>query len=525
MRARAPLPLSLPSMLLWLALAVAVSSPAPALADDEIDVRIANVDDSSFPRMDVVFTADVDGVPLAGLATGEVSAAVSGQPASVLAISPATDVSIPLAMVVAFDLSGSMVGEPLARSREAATSLIGGLAPTDEIAIVTFADEVLVQQPLTTDKAAALATLAGFEAVGNTTLHDATARAAGIAGESGHFRRVVVLLSDGEDFGALSALSREQSLLAAEEARVPFYVIGLGTEIDRAFLEEVAARTGGRFYEAPQPADLPAISESLEALLRSQYVATIEAPAASGGGGAPEVALRIDRPEGNGTATATYRSQRPAQEPTAVPVSPTAAVATEAPSPTPAATATAVPAASTESDSEGGGSLLPLFALAAIVALGGALGAVLFARRRRSAVPAPPPDDSEPTGTNIPLPGPIAYRNGSAAVPRPRYLEVTGPDGSFVAVLGHLPATIGTGEECTVTLEPLPGVASEHLRVWWRDGKHMLHHVGKGAATVVNGEPVEWASLRPGDTIGIGPYTLAYHESDPAITSSAASQP
>lgn len=523
MRARAPLPLSLLSMLIWLALAVAVLSPAPALADDEIDVRIANVDDSSFPRMDVVFTADVGGVPIADLAAGEVTAAVSGQPASVLAINPATDASIPLAMVVAFDLSGSMVGEPLARSREAATSLIGGLAPTDEIAIVTFADEVLVQQPLTTDKAAALATLAGFEAVGNTTLHDATARAADVAGETGLFRRVVVLLSDGEDFGALSALSREQSLLAAEEARVPFYVIGLGTEIDRVFLEEVAARTGGRFFEAPQPADLPAISESLEALLRSQYVATIEAPAASGAG-TPEVALRIDRPEGNGTATATYRSQRPAQEPTAVPASPTAAVATEAPSPTPAATATAVPAASTESDSEGGGSLLPLIAVAAVVVLGGAVGAVLFARRRRSAVPAPPPDDSEPTGTNIPLPGPMAYRNGSAAVPRPRYLEVTGPDGSFVAVLGHLPATIGTSEECTVTLEPLPGVASEHLRVWWRDGKHMLHHVGKGAATVVNGEPVEWASLRPGDTIGIGPYTLAYHENDPAMPA-AASQP
>lgn len=524
MRPRAPLPFSLLSMLLWLALAVAVLSPAPApaLADDEIDVRIANVDDTSFPRMDVVFTADVDGVPLAGLAPGEVSAAVSGQPASVVAINPATDASLPLAMLVAFDLSGSMVGEPLARSREAATSLIGGLAPSDEIAIVTFADEVLVQQPLTTDKAAALATLAGFEAVGNTTLHDATARAAGIAGESSHFRRVVVLLSDGEDFGALSTLSREQSLLAAEEARVPFYVIGLGTEIDRAFLEELSARTGGRFFEAPQPADLPAISESLEALLRSQYVATIEAPAASGEG-APEVALRIDRPEGNGTATATYRSQRPAQEPTAAPASPTAAVATEAPSPTPAATATAVPAASTDSDSEGGGSLLPLIAVAAVVVLGGAVGAVLFARRRHSAVPAPPPDDSEPTGTNIPLPGPIAYRNG-VATSRSRYLEVSGPAATFVVELGHLPATIGTGEGCTVTLEPLPGVASEHLRVWWRDGKHMLHHVGKGAATIVNGEPVEWASLRPGDMIGIGPYTLAYHESDPAITSSA-SQP
>lgn len=507
-------------LLAFVVIAACALVPAGAVhADDEIDVRIANVDDSGFPQVDIVFTADLGGVPLAGLATNEVSASVSGQPSSVLSIEPATDASIPLAMVVAFDLSGSMVGEPLVRAREAATSLIGGLAPDDEIAVVTFADKVVVAQPLTTDKSAALATLAAFEAVGNTTLHDATARAASLAGESPLFRRVVVLISDGEDFGALSALSREESLLAAEEARVPVYAIGLGAEIDRAFLEEVAARTGGRFYEAPQPADLPVISDSLETLLRSQYVATIEAPADSAGGDTPEVSLRIDRPEGNGTATSTYRSQRP-PEPTPAPATPTSAPATQEPSPTATATATAEPAAASTKD-DGGGSLLPVVLVAGVIAIAVGAGAVLFARKRRPSVPPPPPDDSEPTGTNIPLPGPIAYKNG-AATPRPRYLEVAGPANTYVVELGHQPATIGTSGDCTVTLEPLPGVASEHLRVWWRDGKHMLHHVGKGAVTVVNGQPVEWASLRPGDTIGIGPYTLAYHENDPANAEAAA---
>jgi uncharacterized protein YegL len=491
-------------------------------ADDEIDVRIANVDDSGFPQVDIVFTADLGGVPLADLAANQVSAAVSGQPATVVSIEPVTDASIPLAMVVAFDLSGSMVGEPLVSAREAASSLIGGLAQNDEIAIVTFADQVVVAQQLTADKAAALATLTTFEAVGNTTLHDATARAAGLAGESALFRRVVVLISDGEDFGGLSVLSREQSLLAAEESRVPIYVIGLGTEIDRAFLEEVAARTGGRFYEAPQPADLPSISDSLETLLRSQYVVTIEAPDGISGGETPEVSLRIDRPEGNGTATSTYRSQRPAQEATVAPATSTPAPATQEPTPVPTETPSAVPAAATTGD-DGGGSVLPLLLGVGALAVALGAGAILFTRKRRPSIPAPPPDDSEPTGTNIPLPGPIAYRNG-AATPRPRYLEVTGPKSTYVVRLGHLPATIGTSDDCTVTLEPLPGVAGEHLRVWWRDGKHMLHHVGKGTVTIVNGQPVEWASLRPGDIMGIGPYAVAYHENDPANAEAAARQ-
>lgn len=498
-----------------------LSAPGVLRADDEIDVRIANVDDSKFPLIDVVFTADLGGIPIPGLASADVAATASGQPANVISIEPVTGASIPLTMVVAFDLSGSMLGEPLARARDAATSLVAGLTPADEIAILTFADEVLVPQPRTTDKAASLATLAALQAVGNTALYDATASAAALANESPMFRRVVVLISDGEDFGGRSALSREQALSAAEEARVPYYVIGLGAEIDRDFLEAIAARTGGRFFAAPQPADLPAISASLENLLRSQYVATLEAAPDSGSDAIPQLSLRIQRPEGSGAATATYRSQRPAQEPTSVPATPTLAPAT--PEPTPVATATSAPVpVFTTTEEDGGGNSVPLLPFVAVGALVLMVPAALvFLRRRRSRVSSAPPDDSEPTGTHIPLPGPIAYRNGSAT-PQPRYLVIMGPGTSRVVELGHLPATIGAAESCVVPLDPLPGVAGEHLRVWWRDGKHMLHHVGKGAVTSVNGQQVEWASLRLGDTIAIGPYTLAYHETDPSSAATAA---
>jgi len=50
------------------------------------------------------------------------------------------------------------------------------------------------------------------------------------------------------------------------------------------------------------------------------------------------------------------------------------------------------------------------------------------------------------------------------------------------------------------------------VRIWYRDGKFMLHDLTPGGGTLVSGQRVFWAVLEQGDEIQIGPYFLRFEE-------------
>src|SRR5690606_18476645 len=71
------------------------------------------------------------------------------------------------------------------------------------------------------------------------------------------------------------------------------------------------------------------------------------------------------------------------------------------------------------------------------------------------------------------------------------------------------PVTVGSSSRADVVLDG-GGVGGKHFRLWWRDGRLMLHHVDRGTQTIVNGEPADWVALDPGDEIVAGDYRLVY---------------
>lgn len=487
------------------AVAIGFGPARAGLAEGEIDVRVVAVDDAGFPLVTVVFMADAGGTPLTDVGVEEVAVVEAGEAARVISVQPVTDANIPLAMVLAMDLSGSMAGEPLERSRDAAAALVESLGPGDAVGVLTFADTVVVLQTPSAEKTAALAVVASLAAVGNTALYDAVAGAAELAAGAELSRRAVVLLSDGEDFGGQSAVGREGSLVAASGSGVPFYVIGLGTEVDRGYLEELAERTGGRFYEAPQPGDVAGIYGALEELLRSQLVVTVES-AGPAGDMEREVRVRVERAEGSGEASMSYRSARPAPSSgpmaSAVPATPTA-IATRSPSP-------AAPAVSDDTgEAEGGGGAGWALPLAGLLLLAPAVAVFAVARRRR---PGEATDDTEPSASDEPLPAPMPVEVGKSRSLPGGFLEVTGPAVQGVFELPHTPVTVGSGESCALQLGGAEGVPQEQFRLWWRDGQPVLHHIARDGETRVNGRAQVWASLRDGDVVEVGPFSLRYRE-------------
>jgi hypothetical protein len=79
--------------------------------------------------------------------------------------------------------------------------------------------------------------------------------------------------------------------------------------------------------------------------------------------------------------------------------------------------------------------------------------------------------------------------------------------------LGRDPATIGSSSEaCTIVLAG-EGIAPEHARIWYRQGKFLLHHVGGlSRKTYVSGHEADWVVLEAGDEVTIGTHRLVFDD-------------
>lgn len=186
-------------------------------------------------------------------------------------------------LVVALDLSASMVAEDVAPNRLAAAKLaVSRLIERldgDRIGLVAFAGEAFVQSPLTTDYGAAMLFLNAMEPdlvpVPGTDLGQAIDVALDGFGEIGQRDRLLVVITDGEDHeGAIDA-----AVERAVDAGVRVYAVGMGstegvpipsfdesgapagflrdeagtvvtTRLDDATLQALADRSGGVYYHA-----------------------------------------------------------------------------------------------------------------------------------------------------------------------------------------------------------------------------------------------------------------------------------
>ncbi|MCU0514361.1 MAG: VWA domain-containing protein, partial [Anaerolineae bacterium] len=241
------------------------------------DLDITGVNASQIPTITLTTSVvDASGQPVAGLDIPNFT--LSGglaERARIVQVENITEDDLSFAAVLVIDTSSSVAGEPFRQIQEAARLFINSVGANDPIAILTFASDVTLVQDYTTDKAALLNTIDTLSFGGETALYDAAVAGVQQAAAAPSPRRAVILLSDGAEFGGESTQARADGLAAAQAAGVPVYSIGLGFGTDRTYLEEIAAGSNARFYEAPAPAELSGIYSALAQLFRSQYVLTL----------------------------------------------------------------------------------------------------------------------------------------------------------------------------------------------------------------------------------------------------------
>ncbi|HLF72007.1 MAG TPA: VWA domain-containing protein [Dehalococcoidia bacterium] len=257
----------------FLALCVGASS-APAAAS--LRLEIAAVEETPGQIAVTVNVADAGGRAVTGLTASNFKVALNGGQVALANVQAPDATRQPASILLLADVSGSMLGAPIDQAKASMQTFVATLDPTDRVAVVSFGASVQILQDFTTDRAALNGAIGRIVAVGDTALYDAVIGGANYIAAQPPGRRLVVLLSDGKS--TISLNKRAESLATAKAAGVSFVSLGLGPEIDRAYLGELATATGGRVLEAATPAQLKQVYTDLANYIKNQYTVFVTVP-------------------------------------------------------------------------------------------------------------------------------------------------------------------------------------------------------------------------------------------------------
>jgi Ca-activated chloride channel family protein len=199
---------------------------------------------------------------------------------------------VPANYALVIDNSGSL-RQQLDKVIEAGKVFVGSNRPEDETMVIRFVgrDKIEIEQPFTknkTDLQDALDNL--LIEGGQTAVIDAVYLAVENVDEyerskklDERKRRAIVLVTDGEDRN--SFYSEKQLMELLRESEVQIYVIGFVDDLSKdggfiakspqekskAFLERIAAESGGKAYFPASAAELPNLAREISNELRTQY--------------------------------------------------------------------------------------------------------------------------------------------------------------------------------------------------------------------------------------------------------------
>lgn len=160
------------------------------------------------------------------------------------------------AVVLAIDISDSMYGFPLERAKAVTQDFIDGIDASIPVAVVTFANKAKLLQDFTTDREQLNSVIGDLQTQGATALYDGATLAVAVAATADVTNPVVILLSDGGEYGGLSSAQRDDALLSAQAHDVSVVAVGYGNWIDTNFLTSLSDATNGELLIANELDDL-----------------------------------------------------------------------------------------------------------------------------------------------------------------------------------------------------------------------------------------------------------------------------
>jgi Ca-activated chloride channel family protein len=216
----------------------------------------------------------------------------------------------PVSEVLALDTSGS-TEEDLARIQNASIEFVNTLHPDDSVAIISFADEIVLQGDFTIDRDRNAYAIKKTRPGGSTSLYEAVWLALEDVLKPVRERKALILFTDGVDTNSRK-VSANETLELAKETTAPIYCVYFNTEgesysmtrrptiggfpfprgpsiiigstpsggsgssheeyaLGYQYLSQLAKYSGGMILDAHQMIDLGAAFEQIARELASQY--------------------------------------------------------------------------------------------------------------------------------------------------------------------------------------------------------------------------------------------------------------
>jgi Ca-activated chloride channel homolog len=201
--------------------------------------------------------------------------------------------NIPLELVAAIDVSASM-RESLPHVKAAAKGFLGGLAPSDQVTLLAFNDNIFTLVRRSTDQSVRARAIDRLAAWGGTALYDVIVSALDVLGrQSG--RRSLVLFSDGDDQSSRTPV--DTAIARTEGSDATVYVIGQGRAVHvrdlQKLMQRIADMSGGRAFFSEDPGTLRHVFEEILEDIRNQYLLTYPPPGDSRDGAWHKIQVEV----------------------------------------------------------------------------------------------------------------------------------------------------------------------------------------------------------------------------------------
>lgn len=257
------------------------------------DLRVTRVT-TTWPRVEIDVAARCDGAVMSGFDASDFTLTEDGAPVTDFTVDcPPHDQQCTTAVVLLFDVSGSMMGSGIAGAKLAGHRYVDEMRHAlDEAAVITFSSTVRTWQPTTRYKPLLHNAVDSLDAFGATALWDGLyAAVLEVAGRTNVDARAVIVLSDGQDNASQRSPGEVRDLAMSKGVRIFAAHLGSGTYSD---LESLAANTGGEYIRTPNAGQLAAIyAEYAQTIFQCFRRCTVRYESRCADGGRRDLVLRM----------------------------------------------------------------------------------------------------------------------------------------------------------------------------------------------------------------------------------------
>jgi VWFA-related protein len=176
-----------------------------------------------------------------------------------------------ISVILILDRSGSMKGEKMAKAKAALLEFVNLMELEDKAGFIVFDDRVNIVSELTSDKELLKQKVNDVELGGNTAMYDAVyAGVEMMRPVSG--RKTVIVLTDGKSNRGIHKYNDTVEYAAINNTSI--YTIGLGNDVRKDQLENIAKESGGEYFFTPTPEMLVTFYEKIGTQLKNEYIIT-----------------------------------------------------------------------------------------------------------------------------------------------------------------------------------------------------------------------------------------------------------